>query len=190
MWGFSAAQLPPLTTDELVDMTGSDTDDNQTLCILADYTGGNPRILLEQIAQQQDDQLRGTAPLLLPPRATPTVEQVTVGYLATMSAAARRVLELVALVPMAHLSAIGTVLPEAADDVEDLINTGILRRRGQYISFSDLRLRSRLYWDQGSKLAQGASWRARRGVRTARRAPRDLASLFDGQRPPSCRTNC
>ncbi len=151
--GFSTAQLVPLTTDELVELGGKDSDhDESTLRILAGYTGGNPRVLLEQIAQLQEDQLRGSASLVLPPHATHTVELVTAAQPDRTEShgpqhpgAGRPRRRWRTWRPSA------AVIPEAADDVEDLIDSGVLKRRGQYVTFTDQRLRSRLYWDQGSK---------------------------------------
>jgi len=152
VWGFSAAELLPLGTDDLVQIaaTGGELDET-VLYILAEYSGGNPRILHEQIGHLHEDQANGTASLVLPPRATHTVELVTAASLAGLSGAARSILDLVALAPLSHLAALGTLIPEAADDVEDLIDAGVLKRRGQYVTFTDQRLRSRLYWDQGSR---------------------------------------
>jgi DNA-binding CsgD family transcriptional regulator len=152
VWGFSTLQLVPFTTDELVEIGGKDSDhDDSTLRVLAGYTGGNPQVLLEQMTELQDDQLLGTASLVLPPHATHTVELLTAASLTDLSPTCRSILGLVALAPLSHLAAIGTVIPEAADDMEDLIDAGVLKRRGQYVTFTDQRLRSRLYWDQGSK---------------------------------------
>jgi DNA-binding CsgD family transcriptional regulator len=150
--GFTTAHLLPLTTDEIVEIpTHDSTHDKATLCILADYAGGNPRVLFEQIDRLHNDQLLGAAPLVLPPRGTATVEQLTTKLLDGLSASAREILELVSLAPRAHLAAINTLIPEAADDMEDLIDSGVLKRQAQYVTFTDQRLRCRLYWDQGSK---------------------------------------
>jgi DNA-binding CsgD family transcriptional regulator len=149
--GFGPTRLLPLTTEEIVEIAARDHDiDEPTSRILAAYAGGNPRVLSEQIAILHDDQLHGAAPVTLPPRVTPTIEQVTARTLDGLTPAARGILQLAALAPLSHLSALGRVLPDAADDIEDLIDAGLLRR-GPYVTFTDQRLRIRLYWDQGSK---------------------------------------
>lgn len=150
--GFTPARLLPLTADELVEIAEEDRDlDESTLRILAAYAGGNPRVLSEQVARLQDDQLHGAAPLALPPRATSTIDQVTAATLDALTPTARGILQLVAPAPLSHLAALGSVLRDTMDDFEDLIDAGLLKRRGPYITFTDQRLRSRLYWDQGSK---------------------------------------
>jgi len=150
--GFEPAHLLPFTPDEIVAITMADHDvDESTVCILAKYAGGNPRVLEEQVANLQDDQLHGTASIALPPRGSSTIEQVTAGTLDGLSAAAREVLQLVALAPLCHVGTLSGILPDAADDIEDLVDGGVLTRRGPHITFTDQRLRSRLYWDQGSK---------------------------------------
>lgn len=150
--GFTPARLLPLTADEIVEIAAKDRDlDESTLRILATYAGGNPRILAEQVARLQDDQLHGAAPLVLPPRATRTIEQVTASALENLGPTARKILQLAALSPLSHLGALSSVLPDAADDIEDLVDAGVLKRRGPYVTFTDQRLRSCLYWDQGSK---------------------------------------
>lgn len=150
--GFNPTRLLPLTADEIVEIAAQDRElDESTVRILATYSGGNPRVLSEQVARLHDDQMHGAAPVVLPPRATPTIEQVTTGTLDRLSPTARDVLQLAALSPLSHLAALGGALPDAGDDIEDLVDAGLLRRRGQYVTFTDQRLRSRLYWDQGSK---------------------------------------
>jgi DNA-binding CsgD family transcriptional regulator len=150
--GFSTSRLAPLAGSELVHIVaGAHDHDEPTMRILASYSGGNPRIMSEQVGRLHDDQLSGTAPLLLPPRPTPTIEQVTTDTLTRLSSAAHDILELVALSPMAHATAIAAVIPDATDDVEDLIDSGVLKRRASYLTFTDERLRSRFYWDQGSR---------------------------------------
>lgn len=150
--GFAPTQLLPLTDDEIVEIAAQDSDlDESTVRILATYAGGNPRVLSEQIARLHDDQLHGAAPVALPPRATPTIEQVTARTLDGLTPTARGILQLAALSPLSHLAALGSVLPDAADDIEDLIDAGLLKRRGPYVTFTDQRLRSCLYWGQGSR---------------------------------------
>ncbi|KAA1397721.1 LuxR family transcriptional regulator [Aeromicrobium ginsengisoli] len=150
--GFEPTQLLPFTADEIVEITMKDRDlDEPTVCILAKYAGGNPRVLEEQIARLQDDQLHGKASVLLPPRATRTIEEVTAKALGNVGPAGREILQLAALAPLCHTGALSQALPDAADDIEDLIDAGLLSRRGPYLTFTDQRLRSRFYWDQGSK---------------------------------------
>lgn len=150
--GFAPARLLPFTADQLVEIAARDRDvDEATLRILASYAGGNPRVLAEQVARLQDDQLHGAAPVVLPPRATSTIEQVTAKTLDGLTPTAHGILQQAALSPLSHLAALGSVLPDAADDIEDLIDAGLLKRRGPYVTFTDQRLRSRLYWDQGSR---------------------------------------
>ena len=150
--GFTPTRLLPLTADEIVEITAKDRDlDESTLRILATYAGGNPRVLLEQVARLEDDQLHGAASVALPPRGTHTIKQVTARTLDGLSPAAREILQLASLSPHCHLAALGRVLPDAADDIEDLIDAGLLKRRGPYVTFTDRRLRSCLYWDQGSR---------------------------------------
>lgn len=147
------ARLLPPSTDEIVEALGQSTPhDESTLRILAGYTGGNPRILSEQLAEMHADQLAGEAPLVLPPRVTPTVEQVTDTLLDNLGPALRPTLDRAALAPMSHLSALGSLTADGPDAVEDLIDAGLLHRQGAFVTVSDHRLRSRLYWDQGSKL--------------------------------------
>ncbi|VXB12417.1 helix-turn-helix transcriptional regulator [Aeromicrobium sp. 9AM] len=151
-WGFAAGRLTRLGTDDLVRLAAAGTRHlGSTLYLLADYSGGNPRILQEQVAVLHADQDQGQASLVLPPRPTDTVHLVSAASEGSLSAGARSVLELVALAPMSHLAAIRTLIRESDDDVEELIDAGVLQRRGQYVVFSDQRLRSRLYWDQGSR---------------------------------------
>ena len=150
--GFVPTQLLPLTTDQVIEIAADDHDiDEPTLRILATYAGGNPRVLSEQVARLHDDQLHGAAPLVLPPRATRTIEQVTAKTLDGLGPTTREILQLAALSPVSHLAALGSVMPDAADDIEDLIDAGLLKRRGPYATFTDQRLRSRLYWDQGTR---------------------------------------
>lgn len=150
--GFAHAQLLPLSADEIVEIAAKDRDlDESTLRILAAYAGGNPRVLSEQVARLHDDQLHGAAPVALPPRATRTIEQVTAKTLEDLTPEGRGILQLAALSPLTHVAALGKVLPDAPDDIEDLIDAGILKRRGAYVTFTDQRLRSRLYWSQGSR---------------------------------------
>ena len=150
--GFAPVELLPLSDDEIVEIAADDHDlDESTLHILATYAGGNPRVLSEQVARLADDQLHGSASVVLPPRATRTVEQVTASTLDRLSSTAREILQMAALSPLSHLTALGRVLPDAADDIEDLIDAGLLNRRGSYLTFPDQRLRSCLYWDQSSK---------------------------------------
>lgn len=150
--GFTPTRLLPLTADDIVEIAARDRDlDASTLRTLATYAGGNLRVFSEQVAQLQDDQLHGAAPVALPPRPTATIEQVTARTIDALTPTARGILQLAALAPLAHLAALGRVVPDAADDIEDLIDAGLLKRRGPYATFTDQRLRSRLYWDQGSK---------------------------------------
>ncbi len=150
--GFAPARLLPLSVEEIVEIAAKDRDlDESTLRILATYAGGNPQVLSEQLTRLHDDQLHGTASLVLPPRATRTIEQVTAKTLDGLGPAAREILQLAALAPLAHLAAVASVLPDSADDVEDLVDAGLLKRRGPYATFTDQRLRSRIYWDQGSR---------------------------------------
>jgi DNA-binding CsgD family transcriptional regulator len=150
--GFTPVELLPLTDDEIVDIAARDHDlDESTLRILATYAGGNPRILAEQVAQLQDDQQHGSAAIVLPPRATRTIDQVAAGTLDTLGSTARDILQVAALSPLCHFAALSSVLPDAADDIEDLIDAGLFKRRGPYLTFTDQRLRTCLYWDQTSK---------------------------------------
>lgn len=152
MPGFASIRLLPLTADEIVEIASKDHDvDESTVRILATYAGGNPRVLSEQVTRLQDDQMHGAAPVALPPRATSTIGQITATTLDGLTPTARGILELVALAPLSHLAGLGRVLPDAGDDIEDLIDAGLLKRRGPYVTFTDQRLRSRLYWGQDSK---------------------------------------
>lgn len=149
---FATTRLLPLTIDEIAEIAAKDPDlDESTVRILATYAGGNPRVLSEQVALLHNDQLRGAAPVILPPRVTGTIEQVTATTVDGLGPTAREILQLAALSPLSHFAALGSVLPGAVDDFEDLIDSGVLKHQGPYITFSDQRLRSCLYWDQGSK---------------------------------------
>jgi DNA-binding CsgD family transcriptional regulator/urease gamma subunit len=150
--GISVARLQPLSVDELLENVAHDGEsDEATLRILAGYTGGNPRIFAEQLARLPAEQRDGAASLVLPPRQTPTIAQVTERVVRELTPERRALLDRAAIAPMSHQLALSGLVPDGSDLVEDLVDDGLLSGQGSIVTVADPRLRSRLYWEQASR---------------------------------------
>ncbi|AXT86377.1 hypothetical protein C6I20_15135 [Aeromicrobium sp. A1-2] len=141
------APMPPDVTVGIV-RRHEPAADESSMRIMARYVRGNPQILCEQLPLLQPDQLTGTAWLTLPPRSTPTVARVSPRIAAEDDPVARIVLDAIALSPVSHVAVLGCVHPDAADVIEDLVDSSVLLQSGPYVRLADSRLRIRLYWSQ------------------------------------------
>jgi len=141
-------RLSPLRIAELVALgeTVALDADISTLRILAWFSGGNARILVESLRLIDPEQLSGSTWLMLPPRFNHALTEIVAPLLTRLTDEQRVILDSLALAPMSHIGAIADAGLETADAVEDLINEGILRRQGPFVSFHDRRIRSYIHW--------------------------------------------
>lgn len=146
-------RLAPLPLADLVTVARRLTPDadDATLRVVAEYSGGNPRVLEEYLHLLEPEQLRGSVWLMLPPRWNHALEAVAVPLLGTLSPDDKDVLDIVALSPLCHGRVLEEHGVETADRVEDLVDAGLLRRRGPYLAFRDQRVRSYIHWSHGSR---------------------------------------
>lgn len=141
-------RLSPLRIADLVELgerVAVDAD-IATLRILGWFSGGNPRILVESLRLIDPEQLTGATWLMLPPRFNHALSEISAPQLASLSEEQLEILGAVSMAPLCHAGAIADAGFETADAVEDLINEGILRRQGPFVSFNDARLRSYIHW--------------------------------------------
>ena len=146
-------RLAPLPLADLVTVARRLTPDadDATLRVVAEYSGGNPRVLEEYLHLLEPEQLRGSVWLMLPPRWNHALEAVAVPLLGTLSPDDKDVLGIVALSPLCHGRVLEEHGVEMADRIEDLVDAGLLCRRGPYLAFRDPRVRSYLHWSHGSR---------------------------------------
>lgn len=141
-------RLSPLRIADLVELGESlavDADVS-TLRILGWFSGGNPRILVESLRLIDPEQLTGATWLMLPPRFNNALSAIARPQLASLTEEQLEILGSVSMAPLYHAGAIADAGLDTADAVEDLINEGILRRQGPFVSFNDARLRSYIHW--------------------------------------------
>ena len=145
-------RLAPLPITELIALGESVAVDADvsTLRILAWFCAGNPRILIENLRLTDPDQLTGATWLMLPPRFHHALEAIAAPQLSSLTGCQRDVLALASLAPLWHVGAIADAGFETADAVEDLINAGLLKRQGTFVSFKDRRIRSSVYWSSNT----------------------------------------
>jgi DNA-binding NarL/FixJ family response regulator len=140
-----SVRLEPLSGDDALALAHrlAPSDANVgVLAIIAAETGGNPRALAEQLQALRPEQLAGLEPLVLPLRPTPVVDLVAQQVLGCAQDADLEVLTRLALTPAAQL-------PSPAfdrDSIEDLVNAGLVRVRGQHVEVANPLVRSHLYW--------------------------------------------
>lgn len=168
--GMTTIQLRALALEQTIDLARvhAPDADPSTLRIIARFAGGNPSVLHDLLEQIEPDQLDGSAWLMLPPRATGSLERVAFATLDSMTEVARDVLETAALAPVSHWAALGAAHPEAPDAIEDLIAASILRRRGELVEIADPRTRSQVHWSMRSQTR-----RERHAEMAAQTAPYD-----------------
>lgn len=148
--GIVRADLSPLSAAALAEEVADDRPEpaDSTVRVLTPYCGGNPRLLQEHLAQLDGPQVRGDAWIPLPPRDGASGDLVTRATLETLSVEELRALEVAALGPVSRLDVLTEADPGLRDVVEDLVDRGVLRRRGRHVVFHDARVRARLYWSQ------------------------------------------
>lgn len=141
-------ELSPMPVAELVALgEGLAPDaDGSTLRILAWFSGGNPRVLVESLRLIDHEQLTGAGWLIVPPRFNDALGVTVAPLIASLTGQQRRVLDRLALAPLTPVGAIADAGVDTADVVEDLLDDGTLRREGPFIGFTDRRLRSYIYW--------------------------------------------
>ncbi|MDX6277541.1 MAG: hypothetical protein QOJ72_1669, partial [Nocardioidaceae bacterium] len=151
--GFPTARLPLLSEDQMAELAAARvTDpDESTARIVAGFTGGNPGIMIEQLAQLERDQLSGEAPLSLPLPSAPSLDRVADSTISALTPAELEILTTVALAPSSHSTALAAVHDGGADVIEDLVGASVLHRHGEYVSIADPRVRTRLFWSMSSK---------------------------------------
>jgi DNA-binding CsgD family transcriptional regulator/DNA-binding Lrp family transcriptional regulator len=141
-------RLSPLRIAELIALGESLAVDADlsTLRILVSYCGGNPRILVENLRLIDSEQLTGATWLMLPPRFNHALSAVAAPQLESLSKDQLDILGFASLAPLWHVGAIADAGFDTADRVEDLVNEGILKRQGPFVSFKDRRLRAYVHW--------------------------------------------
>jgi DNA-binding CsgD family transcriptional regulator len=141
-------RLSPLHTADLVELGESYAVDADvsTLRILARFSAGNPRVLVETLRLVDPEQLTGATWLMLPPRFNHALRQIAAPQLESLTESQREILGFASLAPLWHVGAIADAGLETADEVEDLVNAGILRRQGPFVCFNDDRLRTYIHW--------------------------------------------
>ncbi len=151
--GISTTQLAPYPTSEMyalaVDLVSS--GDESSLRIIIARCGGNPRVLQEHLQDIDEEVLNGDGWLTLPPRPTPTTDAIVMPLLRNLSPSGRQLLETIALAPVYHASIIASQEDAVNDDAEDLIDAGLLRSNGPYLTIVDERVRTYCYWNTSSR---------------------------------------
>lgn len=147
-------QLNPLPMSALMPLAMelvADADPS-SLRIVSEHCGGNPRVLEEQLRRLDHAERHVDSWLMLPPRGTATTRTIAAPLLATIGEPARKLLETIALAPLCHSGMIVHENVETSDSVEDLVDSGILRSQGPYLSISDPRIRLQCYWSNTSRV--------------------------------------
>ncbi|KQP78997.1 hypothetical protein ASF37_10995 [Aeromicrobium sp. Leaf289] len=150
--GIPRRELRPLPPDVLADEVrdpGHEPSES-TVRVLSTYCRGNPSLLREHLERLDPDQARGDAWLQLPPRGGSWSAVLTAPILDGLDARQRTALDVVALSSLAHPLVLGLVDSGLPGAVDELVDEGVLSRRGQHVAFRDARLRSRIYWSQSS----------------------------------------
>lgn len=130
--------------------------DSAVVELLARRSAGNPLVLREHLRAAEPAALRGTEPLMLPPRPSPALGELVQHLLGQRSDEELRLLQDVALAPMTPLRALDheDLDDSSRDAVLDLIAEGVLASRGLSVSVRDPRLRAHLFWARSSRIVR------------------------------------
>ncbi|MEO6604197.1 MAG: AAA family ATPase [Aeromicrobium sp.] len=145
--GMPTVMLSPLTTEQVVNSVTRCTKevDGSTLRIIANYAGGNPTVLDQQLGNTNPHQLSGESWLTLPPLLTSAAATIAQAQTTDVSSRAREVLVMASLAPLSSFAALGAIGEDVPDVLEELVGAALLIHRGQDFQVSDPRVRTALY---------------------------------------------
>lgn len=119
-----------------------------TMRILAAGSFGNPRALTDIVASLDTQHLSGHEPLALPFGGYELPAE-SAESLANLTGSQRRVVEMLAVAPLLPWSIVGASAGDdesARNDVNDLIDDGLLAEHGTFVRIVDPRMRSAVYF--------------------------------------------
>lgn len=147
--GLPQEPLVPLETADALDLArhlAPPRADEGTLAIVVSQSGGNPRALIENLAELTIEQLLGEHPVLLPTVAGPTAHAIGAHAIHQLGRAQRAMLERISAAPVTlrGIAASGSMSEE--DALHDLLFAGLVDERGPYIAVHSALVRSHVYW--------------------------------------------
>ena len=147
--GLPTVELLPLdraTSAELIAQSSPDVIQQAVLDVIVRSVDGVPAAAREVLERVSGSQLGGQDPLVLPMRVGPACRARVAELLHPLSPAGRDLLGCLSTAYAMNLSDAGRVALSAQEGIDELLNGGLIGRRGQWAWVESPIVRSAVYW--------------------------------------------